>query len=155
MVLSSSCSCLFSQNSSVLLTKSCVRMPVYPRQRERERLCPYVTRFAHKLSTSIFPFLNMSDLNMKTGNFFITQPPCAHMATKLMVNVKVEWKGQGVAKNYIRWIKATLCSQTWITVWSFRINRGSLILKKKLLVTNTSHMLTDTLLKYFYHIFVC
>ena len=65
------------------------------RERERESLRPYVTVFAHKHSTSIFPFLNMSDLNMKTGNFFITQPPCAHMATKLMVNVKVEWKGQG------------------------------------------------------------
>ena len=64
-------------------------------EREREKLCPYVTVFAHKHSTSIFPFLNMSDLNMKTSNFFITQPPCAHMATKLMVNVKVERKGQG------------------------------------------------------------
>lgn len=37
MVLSSSCSCLFSQNSSVLLTKSCVHMCVYLRQRERGR----------------------------------------------------------------------------------------------------------------------
>lgn len=34
MVLSSSCSCLFSQNSSVLLTKSCACMCVYRRERE-------------------------------------------------------------------------------------------------------------------------
>lgn len=91
MVLSSSCSCLFSQNSSALLTKSCVHMCAYHRAREsgRETVCPYVTTvFAHKHSMSIFPFLNMSEFKMKIGNFFIAQPPCAHVATKLMVNVK-------------------------------------------------------------------
>lgn len=57
------------------------------RESERERPCPYVTVFAHEHSTSIFPLLNMSDLNMKTENFFILQPPRAHMATKLRVKV--------------------------------------------------------------------
>lgn len=37
MVFSSSCSCLFSQNSSVLLTKSCVRMCI--RESEAESVC--------------------------------------------------------------------------------------------------------------------
>lgn len=64
-------------------------------EREGEKPSPYVTVFAHKHSTSIFPFLNMSDLNMKTGNFFITLPPCAHMATEPMVTVNAEWKTQG------------------------------------------------------------
>lgn len=55
MAHSSSCSCLFSHNSSVL-TKLCVCVCVC------SCLRPYVTGFAREHYTSNFPYFNMSDV---------------------------------------------------------------------------------------------
>lgn len=98
MVLSSSCSCLFSQNSSVLLTKSCVHMCAYVREREREpvSVCHCLCPQALHEHLSIPQYLRLEYENRKLFHHSTTMRTYGHKADgecqKLSGKAKEQWQ---------------------------------------------------------------